>query len=58
LNNRPIGGHSSEKSLKCGHLVLFIPQITYEHGEPQWNDIDVKTEKLGEKRVPVPLHPP
>jgi hypothetical protein len=32
--------------------------MTYEHGEPQWNDIDVKTEKLGEKRVPVPLHPP
>jgi hypothetical protein len=20
--------------------LLFIPQVTHEHGEPQWNDID------------------
>jgi hypothetical protein len=32
--------------------------ICREYGEPWWNDIDGKTEELGEKPVPVPLCPP
>jgi hypothetical protein len=40
-------------------LLLFIPQVIYEYGEPPWwNDIDRGTEELGEKPVPVPLCPP
>jgi hypothetical protein len=30
----------------------------YKNGESQRNDIDGKTEELGEKPVPVPLSPP
>jgi hypothetical protein len=29
--------------------LLFIPQLIYEHGEPQWNDIH---------RVKLPIRPP
>jgi hypothetical protein len=38
-------------------LLLFIPKIIYEYGEPRWNDNDGKTEVLREKSVPVPLCP-
>jgi hypothetical protein len=37
--------------------IFFISQMVYESGEPWWNDIDRKTEELGEKPVPVPLCP-
>jgi hypothetical protein len=29
--------------------------MTYEYGEPCWNDIDGKAEEVGEKPVPGPL---
>jgi hypothetical protein len=38
--------------------LLFILDVIHEYGEPWWNDIDGKTEELGEKPVPVPLCPP
>jgi hypothetical protein len=28
--------------------------MIYEYGEPQWDNIDGKTEELGEKSVPLP----
>jgi hypothetical protein len=33
-------------SLNCGHRLLFIPQVMYEYGELQWNDIDSEIEEL------------
>jgi hypothetical protein len=45
-------------SLNCGHRLLFIPQVMYEYGELQWNDIDSEIEELEEKPVPVPLFQP
>jgi hypothetical protein len=38
--------------------LLFISQMIREYGEPWWNDIDSKTEELGEQPVPMPLWPP
>jgi hypothetical protein len=35
----------------------IIPQMIYEYGESQWNDIGGKTKELGEKSVPLPLWP-
>jgi hypothetical protein len=44
-------------SLNCGHQLLSILQLNMILAE-RWNDTDrVKTEKLGEKPVPVPLYP-
>jgi hypothetical protein len=34
------------------------PGLICVHGEPWWNDIDWKTEELGERPVPVSLCPP
>jgi hypothetical protein len=39
-------------------MGLFIPQMIYEHEEPWQNDIDGKTEELGEKPIPVSYCPP
>jgi hypothetical protein len=39
-------------------LLFISPQMIYKYGEPQWNDIDGKTEELREKSVPVSLCPP
>jgi hypothetical protein len=39
-------------------MGLFIPQMIHEYGEPQWNDIDGKTDELGEKPFLLPLCPP
>jgi hypothetical protein len=39
--------------------LLFIPQIIYEYGDLQWNDIiDGKTEEPRVKHAPVPLCSP
>lgn len=32
--------------------LLIIPQMIYEQGELQWNDISQKTEELGEETCP------
>jgi hypothetical protein len=32
--------------------------MIYEYREPKQNDIEEETEELGEKPVPVPIHPP
>jgi len=35
---------------------IVHPQMTYEYGEPRWNDIDRgKLKNWRKKRVPVPL---
>jgi hypothetical protein len=39
--------------------LLFIPQVTYEYGEPRRSDIDRgKPKPSREKPVPMPLYPP
>jgi hypothetical protein len=30
---------------------LFIPQVTYEYGEPRWNDIDREKPKKSDKNL-------
>jgi hypothetical protein len=37
--------------------LLFIPQVTYECGEPRWNDTNRETEERWERSAPVPLCP-
>jgi hypothetical protein len=39
-------------------LTYYAFSRWYEFGERRWNDIDGKTEELGEKPIPVPLCPP
>jgi hypothetical protein len=37
--------------------LLFIPQVMYDYGEPQWNDIDRGNLKNSEKTCPSAILP-